>query len=178
MWQRRGEWHPFLTCRGDCLGWGFSCPTPTRGNPNNKTGLQAFRNRSGWSKLPRLHLPGNSEPSQEWRCSSEAGSGASPGALIHCLLQKTVLQCQSHKTKGRRRIQKTALSDPTEVAPASHGQEPRPGAQRRKVWVRGMPGILMTSKEAMWTFTIIAFMCQKYQVTLLECLSNTNGYFF
>lgn len=127
MWQRRGEWHPFLTCSGNCPGWGFSCSTPTLGNPNNKTGLKAFRNCSGWEQLLlMLHLPGNSETSQEWSCSSKAGSRANPGALIYCLLQTTVLQCQSHKTKGRHRIKKKTTLSKHKTVITGRGPPPPP----------------------------------------------------
>lgn len=112
MWQRRGAWHQFLTCSGNRPCWEFSGPASTLGKLHNKTGLKAFRNHSGWEQmLLMLHLPGNSETSQEWSNGGKAGSWVNPGAVIHCLLQTTVLQCQSHETKGRHSIQeKTSIS--------------------------------------------------------------------
>lgn len=77
-------------CNGNGPCREFSCPTPTLGNLNNKTGLKAFQNYSGWSKCCSCFI---SRETQKLPKNEVA-------AVIYWPLQTTALQCQSHKTKG------------------------------------------------------------------------------
>lgn len=91
---------------------------------------------------------------------------------MYCLLQTTVIRCQSHKTKGRPCFQKkTSVSKQG----TDHGRvAPRRGQRRRGLEClpkTGLPtlishaGILTEIKGEMWRFRNILFMCFKSWVT-------------
>lgn len=97
------ESHMVLTLSGNRPCWEFSCPSPTLQNLNNKTGPRAFWNHRGWGKCCTCFI---SQETQKPSKNEETEQSGHPGAIMYCLLQTTVFQCQSHKTKGRPRFQR------------------------------------------------------------------------
>lgn len=141
---------PFLTRNSNCPSWEFSGPSPTLGNQTTEQarGLSEITKAEQLSGM--LHLLGNPETSKEWQEASEA----SPGAVMHCLMQTAVLQCQSRKTKGRPHFQKktsirkhkTAITEGPKRGQTCSGRECLSAELRRAPAILSHSGTLMRAE--------------------------------
>lgn len=130
MWQRRGKWPSFWRVVVIALTGGSLVPQPLSETEIANQGWSPSEVAQAKQMSLMLHLQGNSETSQEWSYSSKTGSQVNPGAVIYCVFQTTVLQCQSHKAKGRHSMQKkTSISRHKTVTQRRGPDKRRTGAQ-------------------------------------------------
>ena len=111
MWQRKGEWHSFWHVVVTVQAEDSHAPHPLLETWITKQDSRPSAIAWAWANAAHASSPGKLTNFPRMKLQQQSRSWVNPGALIDCLLQTTVLQCQSHKAKGRHSIQKkTSIS--------------------------------------------------------------------